>query len=163
MFSLKVPIVAAASLRSALFWGQDPPCSSWRKEKVYFSMSRGCGAAAGRPQHLQRAGTVWLAPPAMEGRTPLSWKWEEGSGLAVLVEVGVKGRMGVSCPHVGPRRPGWQTLWGWNAGLQPAWAHLRLASWPLPDSHPCGCPAPGQEGGPPSPQAFPSLWRAKGW
>lgn len=27
----------------ALFWGRDPPRSSWRKEKVYFSMSCGCG------------------------------------------------------------------------------------------------------------------------
>ena len=27
--------------------GQDPPCPSWRKEKVYFSVSCGCGGRAG--------------------------------------------------------------------------------------------------------------------
>lgn len=39
---------------------------------------------------------------------------------------------------------------------------LRLASWPLPDSHPCGCPAPGPEGGPALPSSVPQSVEGQG-
>lgn len=55
--SLKGPIVAAASLGVALFWGQDPPHSSWRKEEVYFRMSCGCGGPGVGVQEATAAGS----------------------------------------------------------------------------------------------------------
>ena len=105
--------------------GQDPPCSSWRKEKVYFSVSCGCGGrAGGRTQPQQRKQLGVAGAGGMEGRTPACELLGGGdSGLAVPGG-GSQGEDGcerspLSC---GPRRLAWQTLPSWNAGLRPAWA-----------------------------------------
>lgn len=51
-----------------LFWDQDPPCTSWRKEKVYFSMSCGCGRCGGETKRgVTKPLAVWLRVLCLNG------------------------------------------------------------------------------------------------
>ena len=118
--------------------GQDPPCSSWRKEKVYFSVSCGCGGrAGGRTQPQQRKQLGVAGAGGVEGRTP-ACELESGVGTVAWpsLEVGVKGRMGVSGPHFHVAPGGWLgrpcQAGMWVCGLPGP--HLRLAHRQLPDS-----------------------------